>query len=350
MASSREDTASPVQQAVPGAALSRILYGPWDCQIVAAAVRFGLAETLSRGPLSAAEFAARIGGDPAMTERFLLACGVLGLVERTADRDFALTELGACLRVDVNTLANTALMNTSEGMWSRMARLPETVLTGRPTRDANGEDLYGYYRHNPRERGWHAAAMAGLGADAGDALARHYDFRAYSGIVDVGGSTGVLLSRVLAAAAHASGTVFDLPGIVEAGREAASAYGLGERLAFVGGSFFTDDTPKGDLYLIKQVLCDWGDEDAARILANTYRCAPAGSRLAVIEWVRPAGPEPDDMDIMSLCLGVVTGGRVRTEAEFVSLIEGVGYRFEAAVDVPSGNSPRPWNVLQAVRP
>lgn len=350
MASSRENTVSPVQPTTLDAKIRHILFRPWDCQIVAAAVRFGLPEMLSDGPLSAAEVATRIGGDPGTTERFLLACGVIGLVERNADLDFALSELGACLRGDANTEANRALLNTSEGMWSRMARMHETIVTGQPTRDANGENLYEYYRHNPRERAWHAAAMADLSADAGDAMAQHYDFRPYAGIVDVGGSMGVLLAKILAAAPRASGTVFDLPGIVEPARQAAPAYGLGERLTFVGGSFFTDDTPKGDLYLIKQVLCDWDDDDAARILANIYRCAPAGSRLAVIEWVRPAGPAPDEMDIMSLCLGVVTGGRVRTEAEFVSLIERVGYRFEGVVDVPSGTDTRAWNVLQAVRP
>ncbi|MEO6089943.1 MAG: methyltransferase [Umezawaea sp.] len=350
MASTPENAAPPVHQTGIGRTLSQIVFRPWDCQIVAAAVRFGLAEKLSERPRPANWFAAEIGGDPATTERFLLACGVIGLVERNAEHDFALTELGAALRAGENTMPNMALMNMSEGMWSRMSRLPETILTGRPVRDANGEDLYDYYAHNPSERGWHAAAMADLSNDAGLALAEQFDFGPYNKVVDIGGSMGVLLSKVLTAASHVSGTVFDLPKIVESAQQAAPAYRLGDRLVFEGGNFFSDDVPKGDLYLIKQVLCDWSDEDAARILANTYRGAPSGSVLAVVEWARPDDPQPNHLDIMSLCLEVVTGGRVRTESEFVALIESVGYRFEAATTVASGISPRPWNVLQAVRP
>ncbi|MBB4686774.1 methyltransferase [Amycolatopsis jiangsuensis] len=243
-----------------------------------------------------------------------------------------------------------ALMQMGEGMWNRMARLHETVLTGRPVHDDRGEELYDYYVRHPQERGWHAAAMADLTDDAGTALAEQYDFAPYQEIVDIGGSMGLLLSKILPAAAHANGTVVDRPQIVEQARANAGAYGLGDRLSFTGGDFFASDLPRGDLYLLKTVLCDWGDENASRILANAFRCTPPGGRLAVIDWVRPAGPEPSELDIMSISLEVVTGGRIRTEAEFVTLIESVGYRFDSAVTVASRERSRPWYVLQATRP
>jgi O-methyltransferase domain len=331
-------------------ALSRIVFRPWDSQIVATAVRFDLADRLADGPRTSADLAADLGADPATFDRFLRSCAVLGLVETVGPDGFALTALGQVLESNNGVFRSMVLMNTTHGMWSRMARLHETVLTGQPVVDDAGEDLYGYYARSPHERGWHADAMAGLSVDAGQNIAAHYDFTPYSTIVDVGGSLGVLLSRILAAAPHAKGVVFDLPAIVARARRTPPAGAVGGRLDFTEGSFFTDRLPPADLYLIKQVLCDWGDDDAARILANCFRSAPSGSRLVVVEWVRPAGPEPSSLDLMSLCLQVVTGGRARTESDFVRLIEGAGYQYESCVTVPSTVSPRPWNLLQAIRP
>lgn len=331
------------------AALSRMVFRPWDSQIIATAVRFELAERLSAGPRTGAGLAADLGADPDTFDRFLSACAVLGVVERDSSGRYALTAAGRYLESNP-VFRNMLMMNAGHGMWSRMSRLHETVLTGRPVVDDAGEDLYGYYAHNPRERAWHAGAMAGLSVDAGENIATHVDLTPYSTIVDIGGSLGVLLSRLLKAAPHAKGTLFDLPGIVERARAKTFDADVAERLSFVEGSFFTDPPPPADLYIIKQVLCDWGDEDAARILTNVFRSAPPGSRLVVVEWVRPGGPEPSNLDLMSLCLQVVTGGRARTEADFVRLLEGVGYRYESCDTVPSTVSPRPWNLLRATRP
>jgi SAM-dependent methyltransferase len=350
MTSTQKKPALPAHETEAGRTLSHLVYRPWDGQLVAAAVRFGLAEKLADGPRSAGSFAAEIGGNPRTVEQFLRACGVLALVERDERGEYALTELGASLRADTGLLANMALMQMGEGMWNRMARLHETVLTGRPIRDDRGEELYDYYTRYPEERGWHAAAMADLTTDAGQAMAEQYDFGPYHEIVDIGGSMGLLLSKVLPAAPHVHGTVVDRPPIVENAREVARTYGLGDRLSFFGGDFFASDLPKGDLYLLKTVLCDWGDENAARILANAFRCTPPGGKLAVIDWVRPDDPAPHELDIMSISLEVVTGGRVRTEAEFVALIESVGYRFDSTKTVASRARSRPWYVREATRP
>ncbi|MDQ0758971.1 methyltransferase [Streptomyces canus] len=346
----RHGTGQQASPAPDGRSLSQIVFRPWDCQVVATAVRFEIPERLASGPRKSAELAVAIGADPATFTRFLDACAILGLVESDGEGTYTLTELGGTLARGSGPFPAMALMNMGEGMWNRMAKLHETILTGRPAKDDRGEDLYQHYDHHPEERLWHAEAMADLSNDAGRALAAGFDFGPYHRIVDIGGSLGILLSHILTGAPHAHGTVFDLPAVVERGRAARADSPVADRLDFFGGSFFEDAPPSADLYLIKQVLCDWGDEDGARILRNSLRNAPSGSRLLVVEWTRPAGGQPDHLDLMSLCLQTVTGGRARTEDEFITLIESVGFRYEKTTPVPSATSPRPWQVLQAVRP
>src|SRR4051812_33975772 len=84
--------------------LTQIVFRPWDFQIVAAAVRFELPERLAAGPRSSADLAAELGAHPETLELFLLTCGLLGLVERTADGAFALTGLGVSLGGDGGAL------------------------------------------------------------------------------------------------------------------------------------------------------------------------------------------------------------------------------------------------------
>ncbi|GLW63936.1 methyltransferase [Actinomadura rubrobrunea] len=330
--------------------LNRIVFRPWEPQIIATFVRFEMAERLAAGPRTTDDLAAELGAHADSLGRFLRSCAVLDLLETSDGTTFSVTELGRLLCSHEAGMRNIVMMNFTPGIWNRAGRLYETVLTGKPVLDDNGEDLYDYYRHSPDERAWHAAAMADLAGDAGAAIAEHYDLGPVSTVVDVGGSLGVLLSRLLEKTPGVTGTVFDLPDIVAKGREWAAGTGVADRLSFVGGSFFEDVPPRADLYLLKQVLCDWGDEDAARILDSVFRGAPSGSRLVVIEWMRPDDAMPSEFDSMSLGLQAVTGGRVRTEREFVGLLEGAGFKFESTVTVPSLLLPRPWHLLQAVRP
>ena len=80
-------------------------------------------------------------------------------------------------------------------------------------------------------------------------------------VVDVGGGAGALLAEVLRAHPSLRGTLVDLPRTVARSGELFRAAGVAERVTTVGQSFF-DPLPAGaDLYLLKNVLADWPEED-----------------------------------------------------------------------------------------
>ena len=113
------------------------------------------------------------------------------------------------------------------------------MVTGQPqARQALGTDPWSYFASHPEER-WHfARAMGSISADASRAVARHYDVSGFRRIVDVGGSQGVLLAGLLAAAPSATGVLFDLPEVIDGAREALAASGQADRVELVGGDFF----------------------------------------------------------------------------------------------------------------
>jgi O-methyltransferase domain len=84
----------------------------------------------------------------------------------------------------------------------------------------------------------------------------------------VGGANGALLVVILTASPRSSGIVFDLPPVV---REAASVIreaGLDGRCETVGGSYWEGVPAGGDAYIIKSVLMDTTDAEAATLLRN----------------------------------------------------------------------------------
>jgi hypothetical protein len=50
----------------------------------------------------------------------------------------------------------------------------------------------------------------------------------------------------------------------------------------VGGDFFEEVPGGGDAYLLSNVLHDWQDADATRILRNVWRVMPRRCRLLVV--------------------------------------------------------------------
>ncbi len=119
---------------------------------------------------------------------------------------------------------------------------------------------------------------------------------------------------------------------------------LGDRIRLVGGDFF-DAVPSGeDLYLLKFVLHDWGDEDAVRILGNIRKAiAPTRGRLAIVEMVLPGRNEPHVGKLMDLNMMVMTGGIERSAAEYGDLLSTAGFRVERVAATRS-----PFSVIEAV--
>jgi hypothetical protein len=119
--------------------------------------------------------------------------------------------------------------------------------------------------------------------------------------------------------------VFDLPETV---RDEAA---MGERIAFVSGSFF-ERVPVGDVYVLAGILHDWDDSHSAAILRTVRAAAPSGARILILDAAIPPGNEPHGAKWLDLLLLVLFHGRERTEREWRALLDGAGFRIDAIED------------------
>lgn len=353
-----DDTDTLKPDATPqGGALMQMIRGYFAAQIVGVAARLGIADELAAGPLSAAELASATGAAAGSLARFLRACEVIGLVRQAEPGRYALAPVADPLSSggggssDGHAFMSTfAATYTSPGQWMPWGRLFEAVMTGKAaTKDALGMGLWDYYAANPEEGADFSELMGMLSADAAHALVTGYDFTPFTRVIDVGGSYGTLLCAVLAAVPHATGILFDLPEVVERAAARTAVTELRDRLELVGGDFLGGVPAGGDLYLLKQVLCDWDDQHASRILASCRRAAPAGSTLLVIDWLLPDDQQrTSPLAIMDLGLLVASDGRVRSQREYQRLLADAGYEFRRLVQA-AGQFRSMWCLIEAVR-
>jgi hypothetical protein len=161
-------------------------------------------------------------------------------------------------------------------------------------------------------------------------VAEEYDWSSVTHVVDVGGGTGVMLRKLLAAHPHLRATLFDLPHVVAAAERA-------ERLEIVAGNLFDDALPPGQAYILSQIVHGYPDERAAQVLS---RCAEAGGgevRILLVEAVLSDQPSADDASF-DLFMFTLTGGRQRTMDEFRQLAASVGLKVRSSRPLTTGNS------------
>jgi hypothetical protein len=331
---------SRASEAPPADALLRdILHGFRATQALFVAAELGIADHLAQGARHPDELAARTQTDAAALTRIIRALCALGVFSEAEDGSFSLTHAGDLLRGDVRgSYRPVVLLLAGRTRWRCWSSLLETVRTGVNAAEHElGMQLFDFYASQPAESRIHDEAMRSM--SAGNAkIVEAIDVGNAGVIVDVGGGTGELLAGVLTAHGEATGILFDLPEVVRNAPEVLAAGGVAQRCRIEPGSFF-DRVPRGDLYLLKQVLHDWDDARAVAILACCRRHMPANARLMVIERRMPERAEPGlvrEAFMTDLEMLVMTpGGRERTESELQALFTAAGFQHVRTVSTGS---------------
>ncbi|MGH3875143.1 MAG: methyltransferase [Pseudonocardiaceae bacterium] len=155
-------------------------------------------------------------------------------------------------------------------------------------------------------------------------------------IADLGGGTGSVLLAVLEHNPTMTGALIDLPYIEARARGALQESAAGNRCDFIAASFF-DPLPAADVYLLCNVLYNWNDADASRILARCAETKP-GARVIVIERLITQDGDLELAAAQDLRLLAICGGKQRSAPEFIELAGAQGLILSSIVDTESGLS------------
>ena len=312
--------------------------------VVATAVRLGIIDELDGGERSAAELAAAAGADEDRLRRLLRAMAALRLLERTGTERYALTASGRRLTRGAEGSAYGLALFYGDPLTARVLGELESAVRGEVSafRHVTGEDFFDHFASDPRyAHRYHQAMRAGAQLLL-PFLLRAYDWGNLRRVVDVGGGDGTTLAAILAAHPGTRGTVFDTAEAVRDTPARLRDAGVGDRCAVEVGDFQDKVPAGGDAYLVKNVLHEWDDAAAVRILRNCRDAMDADGRVLVAAALLPepgdTGAEQDPAaslyaaisDIQLLCLS----GRERSRSEYTRLMDRAGLRVASVQPLP----------------
>jgi hypothetical protein len=114
--------------------------------------------------------------------------------------------------------------------------------------------------------------------------------------------------------------------VVERAYANIESYGLKERIEVTDGNFFDQIPQGGDLYILKNILHDWGDEKATSILKNIYNVMASGSKLLIIESIIKNNNKYSYGKMIDILMLLGTeDGKERTLDEFNAIFKKSGF-------------------------
>ncbi len=333
------DPSLPPEQATRK--LLSLLDRAWIPQALCAAVELRLPDLLAGGPLSAAALAGKAGAHAPSLQRLLAALVTVEIVREHEDGRFELTSLGTRLRDDVAESLRSRAIWVGRYQWPLWARLVDSVRSGQSARTLLlGTEGFEHLARDPEQAAVFNRTMVELTRLLAPQVARAYDFSGMRRIVDVGGGYGELLAAILAANQALRGVLFDLPHAVDEGRRRLEHVGLADRCEIVTGDFFVSVPGGADAYVLKSVLHDWDDGQAAAILDNVRRAMDEDARLLLVERILPErlGVSAVDQAMAGSDLNMLVslGAKERTEAQFRALLDAAGLRLMRILPVGRG--------------
>jgi SAM-dependent methyltransferase len=322
--------------------LRLMLSGYRVSQAVHVAALLGVSDLLKDEPQSSQYLAERTGTDEDAIYRLMRGLSGVGLFTEVSPRQFALAPLGSLLRTDVEgSLHSLAVMLGQEWMWRPWGRLRESIETGEPVFAQVFEmSFLEYIQRNAEVKTVLWKAMAGAADRA--AVADIYNFSNAKTVVDVGGGQGALIAAILAKYPEVHGILFERGSLLPAAKGVLESAGVLDRCELVEGDFFEAIRGGADTYILSQVLHDWSDKAAAKILATCRQAMPPDGKLLIVERVAPDWPGQEDA-MLDLNILLLMGGRERTQTEYDALLAKAGFRTSQVLKM--GET---WRLIEAV--
>lgn len=302
----------------------------------------GVADQLAEGPREVAEVAAAVGAEPLSLARVLRAAASVGVFTELPGGRVGLSPLAEGLRTGVpESIRALVLYSGADFVRGPYGHLLDSVRTGEPgTKPALGATLWEHLDAVPADAALFDTSMAGMSGRMSGAFADRIRPERFGRIADIGGGTGAFLTTLLERAPVARGVLVERPAVVDAAATALAATAVGDRVEAVGADFLTDPLPTGcDAYVLRTILHNWSDQDAAALLRRLRAVIGAG-RLLVCEQVVSDAPGWDHAKFLDVDMLVVYGGRERTLPEWEQLLGSAGFALLERPDHPG------WTVLE----
>ncbi len=318
-------------------------------KIMFAGVSLGIFDALRTGPLSAEQLGERLGCDVAAMQRLLEALVGVALLARDGDL-FANTPAATQYLTSDSPQRMTGYIDYSNGvMWPMWGNLEDAVREGthrwQQTYGWDGPIFSSFFKTDEAMREF-LMGMHGFGMLTSPEIVGAIDLSRFTQLVDLGGATGHLAIAACRRYRSLRATVFDLPAAVPLASEIIAATELADRIDVVGGDFFVDPLPAGDLYSLGRILHDWSEDKIRVLLAKIFAALPPGGGLLIGEKILADSKDgPQWAQLQDINMLIVTEGRERSLGEYETLLSEAGF-----AEVIAYRTRTPLDIILATKP
>jgi SAM-dependent methyltransferase len=308
----------------------------WGSKTLLSAIELGVfSELADAGALDGEALCERLGLHSRGAADFFDALVALNMLEREDGR-YTNTPATELFLDRTKPSYMGSILEMGAGDYGLRAPLTEGLRTGRPQMGAKGgEDFFDALCADTVRMTQYAHAMSAVSADTARAIATVFPWQDHSSVIDIGCAEGAVPVQIALAHEHITGGGFDLPAIRPVFDTYVARFGLGERLSFTPGDFFTDPLPKADVLVMGHILHGW-DIDAKRLLLKkAYDALPEGGALIVYDVIIDDERRSNAFGLLlSLNMLILTpGGFEYTGADCRAWMQEVGFRESYVVRV-----------------
>jgi predicted O-methyltransferase YrrM len=287
--------------------------------------------------MTAQDLARATSTNPSALFRLLRALAALGIFRLNKDGLFENTPLSEPMRSDSPDSVRDYLTYTPhDGHFRAFMRFMSVLKTGKPAfEEANGSNLWEYFRRNQYLGEEFNCAMTALTKRSNRRIVEEYDFSPFKRIIDIGGGQGLLLASLLKKFPGMRGAIFELPEVVKSAKKFIKSQGLTGRCEFFAGDMFESIPPGFDAYVYQHILHDWDDDMCAALLQRCREAIPARGKLIILDAVMVPGNEWHPAKWLDIYMMTVLGSRERTEEDFRDLLKNAGFKLTLAKPLPA---------------
>src|SRR5262249_12319818 len=159
------------------------------------------------------------------------------------------------------------------GYWGS---LTEGLRTGLPQNETKGggNNIFEVIYSDPAKLAQFARAMSAGSTATAQAIASKFPWQNYRSVIDIGCAEGAVPVQLAQTHEHLTGGGFDLPELAPIFDSCVAGVGLGQRLRFTPGDFFTDPLPSADVLVMGHILHDWDLDKKRLLLRKAYDALP----------------------------------------------------------------------------
>ncbi|HJU06222.1 MAG TPA: methyltransferase [Nitrospiraceae bacterium] len=259
-------------------------FGFWGSKALLSAVELGVFTELAKGPLTAEELCGRFKLHTRSARDFFDALVALGMLQREGDRYANTPETQQFLDRGKPCYIGGILEMANARLYPFWGSLTEALRTGQPQNEAKaGGNFFAALYADPARLEHFLKAMTGISLGAAMAMAQKFPWKDYRTFLDIGAAQGGVPVQIARAHPHLTGGGMDLPVVRPIFEAYVRDQGLGDRLTFHAGDFFTDALPHADVLIMGHILHDWNLKEKRMLLAKAYEALPPGGALIVHE-------------------------------------------------------------------